>query len=467
MKRRDFIKNTSIGVGTALVASAVGGKILTSKITGDHDSSKLISGTKKWQNWSGNQVCQPTEVFLPTSEKELVQKLKNTTDKIRVVGGGHSFSPVVPSNQILASFKELNSIIDYNTTLQTATVGAGAHLYNLTPQLHTLGMAFANQGDIDRQTLGGAVSTSTHGTGSALQSFAGAVKGFRLVTADGQVIDCSSENNTELFYGGAVALGALGLVTQYDLQLRPRFKLKERVYPAKLDDMLHAFFEKSAENRNFELFPFFYSDIVLVKELNSTEEAVTPTKDPLLNDDVLLSIGLTLAGKSAKRVEQVQSMIATLLSEETRVGYSHEIYPSVRNVPFNEMEYELPKEVAMECLKEIIDTGRKKKFPIFFPMEVRTIKADNFWMSPFYQRETVSISIHRYHQYDYDAYFPTFDAIFKKYGGRPHWGKLSYHQQEDIRAVYPKYDDFVALRKRMDPTGRFSNDYIHKLFGTI
>jgi len=467
MKRREFIRNTSIGVGTALIAGTVGSTVLTSKITGDHDSSKLITGTKKWKNWSGNQVCEPAELFIPESERALVQKLKSTTDKIRVVGGGHSFSPVVPSNEILASFKKLNNIIRYNNVTHTATIGAGAHLYNLTPKLHEMGLAFANQGDIDRQTLGGAVSTSTHGTGSALQSFAGMVKGFRLVTADGQIIECSPENNAELFYGGTVALGALGLVTQYDMQLMPSYKLKEKVYPANLDDMLHSFFEKSAENRNFELFPFFYSDTVLVKELNITEEAVTPIKDPLLNDDILLSIGLTLAGKSARRVDQVQSMIASLLSEETRVGYSHDIYPSVRNVPFNEMEYELPKENAMECLKEIIDTGRKKEFPIFFPLEIRTIKSDDFWMSPFYQRETVSISIHRYHQYDYDAYFPTFDTIFKKYGGRPHWGKLSYHQQEDIRKVYPRYDDFVALRKRLDPTGRFSNDYLNKLFGSV
>jgi FAD/FMN-containing dehydrogenase len=260
-------------------------------------------------------------------------------------------------------------------------------------------------------------------------------------------------------------MGALGIVTQYTVQLSPKYRLKEKVYPAKLNDILDNLETHIKENRNFELFPFFYSDMTLVKTLNITEEAITTEEPPALSDDFLLSLGITLSGNSGSRTEKVQSIVSGLLEPTERVGDSYKIYPSVRNVKFNEMEYELPREKAVVCLREIMAACRKNQFPIFFPLEMRTVKSDNFWLSPFYGRETVSISVHHYNQEDYNQYFPTFDAIFKKHEGRPHWGKLSYCTQEDFKKLYPKYDNFVKIRNELDPTRRFSNDYITKIFG--
>jgi FAD-linked oxidoreductase len=465
MKRRKLLKNTGIVLGGAAITGVVGTKVLTSKISDPIDSSQVADGEKVWSNWSGSQKCQPTQFFLPKSEAELAKKLKESTEVLRVVGGGHSFSPVVPTNQVLTSLKNISGIIHHDKTTNIATIGAGSHLYNLTPEMHQQGLAFVNQGDVDKQSLGGAVSTSTHGTGKALTSFAGMVKGFRLVTADGQILNCSPEENSELFYGGTVSLGTLGIITQYDMQLVPSYKLKERVYAESLKTVMENFDKLATKNRNFEFFPFLYADKVIVKELNETKEELSPKKDPFLNDDVLMSMGLTLAGESANRAKKVQRFMLDLITEETRVGNAHEIYPSDRNIVFNEMEYELPKENGMACLQEIFEVGRKKNLPIFFPMEVRTVKKDDFWMSPFYQRDAVSISIHRYNKYDYDKYFPIFEKIFRKYGGRPHWGKLCYLGSNEIRELYPKFEDFAKLKRELDPRSRFSNPYMKKLFG--
>jgi FAD/FMN-containing dehydrogenase len=189
MNRRKFIRNTGITLGAMGLAGYAGYRAIDSKITPDLGHSLLVEGTKKWSNWSGSQVCEPKEFFLPNNEVELIEKLKKSTQKIRVVGGGHSFSPVVPSNEILSSIRNIKGIVSHDPKTNIAVINAGSHLYDLTEEMHQAGYAFPNQGDINRQSLGGAVSTSTHGTGETLQSFAGIVRGFRLITANGEAID--------------------------------------------------------------------------------------------------------------------------------------------------------------------------------------------------------------------------------------------------------------------------------------
>ncbi|TVZ55138.1 FAD-linked oxidoreductase [Lutibacter sp. Hel_I_33_5] len=465
MKRRKFLKGTGIVLGATAIGGLAGLNVINSKISENLDSSLLLKESNKWSNWSGGQVCEPSSFFIPKNEQDLINKLKTTSNKFRVVGGGHSFSPVVPTNDILSSLKNLNKIISIDKNAKEVTVQSGIPLSDLTPQLHKNGLAFLNQGDIDKQTLGGAVSTSTHGTGKDLQSFAGFVKKFKLIIANGEILNCSSEENSEIFYGGTVALGSLGIVTEYTVQLTDTYKLEEKVYPADLNETLDNFWNLVEENRNFEIFPFFYSDQVVVKTLNKTSKNITKVEQPFLSDDFLLALGLTLSGDSGSRTDKVQNLISGLIDSTSKINDSYKIYPSVRNVKFNEMEYQIPKEKGIACVREILKTGQKLKVPIFFPLEIRVVKQDDFWMSPFYKRDVMSISVHQFADKEYNKYFPIFHEIFKRYEGRPHWGKLSYYDREGIKKLYPKYDDFVKLRNELDPKKRFSNDYINKIFG--
>lgn len=464
MKRRNFLKGAGLALGAAGIGGAAGLHTVNAKISKDTDASVLPAGSKQWSNWSGHQTCTPERFWMPASEEELAQHLKTTAGKLRVVGGGHSFSPVVPTDGTLASLKHLKGIVSHDPATQLATIRAGSHLFELTDEMLAASYSFANQGDVDRQSLAGAVSTSTHGTGKDLTSFAGMVKGFRLATASGELIDCDAQNNPELFFGGVVGLGALGIVTQYTMQLMPKYKLREHVYPAKVQDILDGFHELSAQHRHFELWPFLHSDTCLVKTLDITDEPETPVQEPFPSDDFLLALGLTLSGESPARLKKVMNLLSGLLEETRRVGWAQRIFPSLRNVKFNEMEYEIPMEKGVACMRELLETGRKLDFPIFFPFEMRTVRRDECWMSPFYQQDSIAISAHQFHQYDFERYFPVFHEVMKKYGGRPHWGKLTYYTKAEITALYPKYPDFVRLKKELDPAGRFSNTYISKYF---
>ncbi|MCB0501918.1 MAG: FAD-binding protein [Bacteroidetes bacterium] len=466
MKRRKFLRNTGIVLAGTTIAGYAGIQRLASKIDEPIDASMIPNGSKVWSNWSGNQSCTPKEFFIPKSELELAEKLRSSTEKMRIVGAGHSFSPVVPSNEILSSLKELNGIVSYDIEKSQVVVKAGTHLYQLTPQLHELGLAFSNLGDIDRQTVGGAVSTSTHGTGSTLRSISSAVIGFKMVTAEGAIVECSADNNAELFYGGTVALGALGIVTEYTLQLEPTYKLKEVVYGASLKETMLNFSKLTEENRNFEFFPFLYSDSCVHKLMNVTNEAEKNLKHGFFNDDFWVSSAHVLSGQKVKNIKRVQDLGRKVYTEEERVGYSHQIYSSPRNIRFNEIEYQLPIEKGLACLDELRYVGQKGDFPITYPIEVRTVEGDDFWMSPFYKRKSISISIHQIVDREFLPYFKAFDKVFCKYEGRPHWGKLTYQNKEYVSQMYSKYDDFVALKQKFDPTSRFSNDYLVKLFGS-
>lgn len=466
MKRRTFIRNAAIATGAVTVgAGATLYTAVNSKIKGKYEPYELIKDTKQWSNWSGNQVCTPKDFLIPKDEAELISKIKNSTEKIRIVGGGHSFSPVVPSNDILASIKNLKGIISHDPKTNMAKIKAGTRLFDLTPEMAELGYSFINQGDIDKQALAGAVSTSTHGTGLNLTSFAGMVKGFKLLTANGEIIQCNENENSELFWGGTVALGALGIVTEYDMQLTPKYKLKERQYLANIDKMLESFMDHAKKNRNFEMFPMVYSDKVIVKELNITDEEIKTLQEPMLSDDILLALGETLAGgSSSTRVSAMAKIMANFVTETERVDWAHKIYPSTRSLRFNEMEYELPMENGVACMRELLKFTREKEFPVFYPLEMRTVKQDDFWMSPFYKQDSISISLHHAVAFDYKPFFSAAHEILKKHGGRPHWGKLQYFPANELRNLYPKYDDFVKLKNELDPTKRFANDYINKLF---
>lgn len=416
-----------------------------------------------WQNWSGSQTSRPAAWLKPRDEAELAHKLQTVRGNIRVTGAGHSFSALCKTSDTLVSIDGLKGVISHDPETQQATIWAGSRLHDLGGPLWQIGQGLINQGDVDVQSLAGACGTSTHGTGSALGSLSAQVRGVRLMTPEGHVIEADASRDSEVFQAAATSLGALGIVTQIRMQNRKAYSLFEHEFLEPLDTVLGKLDSYARDNRHAEFWVFFESDQAIVKLLNETDSE--PTPEPLL--ELPVSSVLDLTSRIAHGIDgmdgPMQKLLIALHSEVRRSGRSYKIFPSARESRFNEMEYEIPVAQGPECLREIIATVRKSGLRTLFPVEYRLVAADDVWLSPFQGRDSASISVHQHVSTDYRPLFNLVEPIFWKYGGRPHWGKLHSLGARQLAALYPYWDDFQSVRTRLDPGGRMLNDHLRRL----
>ena len=452
-----------LAAGGAAVASA--GLVASGCDTADESRSRPRADGS-WANWSGSQTARPRTWLIPANEPDLANEVRRATGPVRVVGAGHSFSPVVVTDETLVSLDDLSGIVEHDPATQQATIWAGTRLHALGDPLWERGQAFVNQGDIDKQSLGGAVGTSTHGTGVGLGSFSAAVRGIRMVTASGEVLECGPARDADVFHAACTSMGTLGIVTQLRMQNRARYALRERSYTAPLADVLRDHDRLIAAHRHFEFWAFYAAELALVKTLDEAPVDATPTEPPAmpLPIDLVLRSASELAHGVPAFAGSLQRLLAALAPDETRVDRSYRIYPSPRATRFNEMEYELPLAHGPDCLREILDTVRARGITTLFPLEYRTVAADDCWLSPFYGRASVSISIHQYYKADYRELFAVIEPIFWRYDGRPHWGKLHTLEAEELAELYPKWDAFHAVRRRLDPQGKLLNPHLRRCF---
>jgi FAD-linked oxidoreductase len=416
----------------------------------------------EWQNWSGGQKATPQGLLYPDSESALVQAIREAKGSIRAVGGSHSFSPVVNTNGTIISLEAMNGLVSHDAKALTATFHAGTRVAGTGPVLKEIGQGLLNEADINMQSLGGAVSTATHGTGRTLKSYSGNVTGLRLVTADGSILDLSAEKEPEIFQAARVAVGSLGVLSQITLQNRAAYRLHETVSVMDTTDALAAIERERDQHRHMEFFAFPFGSKAIVKRMNiTTSTTTTPAPE---DDNGLLDFAADTARKYPWTNSWIQRLVGMFISDSERIGDSFEVFASPRTVGFNEMEYTVPAERGLECFQEVIATMKKAEINVFFPIEFRYIAADDCWLSPFYQRAGAAISVHQYHKQDYKPFFKLVEPIFWKYGGRPHWGKLHTLQAKNLRVLYPRFDDFLRVRRQLDPQGRFLNDHARKLF---
>jgi FAD/FMN-containing dehydrogenase len=298
----------------------------------------------------------------------------------------------------------------------------------------------ANMGDIDRQALAGAVSTGTHGTGRTLGSISSQVVGLRLVLADGSLLDCSETQEPEVFATARVAIGALGVLARITLRVLPAYKLHERTWPAPFEACVEQLPDLIQNNRHFEFFWSPRDDACAMKTLNLTERPVGVIAPPL----------------------PAEGRMVRYLGPEY-VDWSHRVFPSERTLLFNEMEFAVPEEAGPACLREIRHLMQTRYPDVIWPIEYRTVRADDIPLSPAYGRATVTISIHQAAELPHEPFFRDAEAIFRSHAGRPHWGKLHSHTARELRALYPELDAFRAVRERLDPGGRFLNDHLRTL----
>ncbi|WP_344800870.1 D-arabinono-1,4-lactone oxidase [Litoribacillus peritrichatus] len=432
----------------------------------EHITSDLPDSPKgQWQNWSANQKSLPNEVFQPVSTSELASFLKNYTGKLRVVGSGHSFSPLVNTCDTLVSLNQMTGLIGQDNDLQTARVMAGTPLHKLGPLLESIDQGMINLGDIDHQSIAGATATGTHGTGASLPCLSDLVKSMTLITLDGSVIECSSAHNKSLFNAARVNLGLLGIVSEIELKNRPCYQLKESIKVIPLKDALANIEQWKHDYRHVELFAFGYSDQVILKTLEITDEAPRQPKAPWISDDALLEFFCKATQKLPKLTPLVHKQIARFVKSSQRVDTSYKVFATPRTVRFTEMEYQVPAEHGPECLDKVIHQIRKNRLPALFPIEYRYVASDEIWLSPFYQRDSASISVHQYHQQPHWPLFNALEPIFDEYQGRPHWGKLHTKTGEQLATLYPQWNDFEEIRKEFDPKAQLLNPSLASIFG--
>lgn len=453
MQRRQLLK----GLIAATLASASPSLTLATSVGRDK--------RYPWKNWSGNQSCFPEHRVAPASVEALQSLLAETQGKVRAVGAGHSFSPLVPTDYTLLSTRRLAGVTHVDPETMQATILGGSILQEIGPALHEQGQALVNMPDIDQQTLAGSIATATHGTGMGLGSLSSYVSALDLVLADGTLLQCSEQKHPEIFRAAQVNLGAIGIVTGITMQNTAPFRLKREASWQDFEERLETAHAVAAANRNFEFYYFPFTGMTLSDVLNPTEEAPREGHELDGNSGVLdLKAARDYLGWSKQLREMILGAYMRTLEPSSNVDHSYAIYATERSVRFNEMEYHLPLESGLDALREIRQVIEANFSEVFFPIECRFVKAEEAWLSPFYQRDSISLAIHRYFEEDHRPLFKAIEPILRRYGGRPHWGKLNTLNAQQLAALYPQWEAFKVVRQTLDPTGRFLNTYLEQLF---
>ncbi|MFI5182800.1 MAG: D-arabinono-1,4-lactone oxidase [Vicinamibacteria bacterium] len=425
-----------------------------------------------WSNWSGSVRCRPRVVVKPSTLEDVVTAIRRAaTDGrgVRVAGSGHSFTPLVATDGALLSLERVTGIEGVDSERSEAMVLGGTRLKALGEALFDRGLAMENLGDIDAQALAGALCTGTHGTGRGLGTLSTQIAAMTLVTANGEIIDCASGREPDLFQAARVSLGALGVLWSIRLRVVPTFRLRYVRKSMDLEECLGSLRELGA-HRHFELYWFPHTRRVDTKAMDPSDAPPTPDGFGRFLNDVVLENGAFWALSEACRAvphltAPASRLCARLVSEGTRVGDSHRVFATPRLVRFQEMEYALPAESGPDCLREIRRYVEDKGVPVHFPVEFRLVKGDDIWLSPAYGRDSAYIAVHQYRGMPYRDYFEGVEAIFRNHRGRPHWGKIHTRTAAELAPLYPMWEPFHEVRRRVDPRGLFLNDYLGSLFG--
>lgn len=428
----------------------------------------LLPGTTRaepWQNWSGNQQAQAAAILYPRDETELAQAVKAAKPPLRAFGGSHSFAPLVPTPGTLVSLEQMTALIDHDPQALTATLSAGTRIAVAGELLAAIGQNLENEPDINLQSLGGAISTATHGTGMQLKCLSGYVSKLKLVLADGSVVTCSQDKDRELFDAARVSMGSIGILSEITFRNRAAYKLRAETEVMTVAEAMQHVEQRKNVDRHIEMLVFPFGDRAVIKRMNITTEADTPPVESHFDENEVLRLAAETVQAAPFTKGLIQKLVGAFIDETPRVAPAHHLFPSPRTVPFNEMEYTVPADQGLACLEEVCAVLREHGPAVFFPLEFRYVAADDTWLSPFSQRAGAAISVHQYAKQDAREVFDLVEPVLKKYAGRPHWGKLHNLTAKDLHALYPRFGDFLAVRKQVDPQGKLLNDYMKTLLG--
>ncbi|ANF31189.1 FAD-linked oxidoreductase [Leifsonia xyli] len=429
-----------------------------------------------WRNWARTEAVRPQRVERPATPEAVqraVQAAARKGMRIKPVGAGHSFTGIAVAPGVQLDLEDLTGIVDVDLERGRVTLAAGTHLHQLPRLLGPHGLALENMGDIDRQTIAGATSTGTHGTGGSFGGLATQIVGVTLVTGDGELLRIDETQNADLLPAARLGLGALGVIVEVTLQCVPAYLLQAVERPEPLQEALDSYLTRSAEEDHFEFYWFPHTETALTK--TNTRLPLTAERAPLSRvgrwvDDELLANGVyrgvCAVGTVAPAIIPPFSRLAQRMTgNRDFTDHAPSVYVTNRGVRFREMEYALPREAVPGALAEVKALIERRGWRISFPIEVRSAAADDNWLSTAYQRESGYIAVHRYFRENHREYFHAVEEIMVAHEGRPHWGKLHTRDADDFRSLYPRFDDFVAVRDRLDPERRFENAYLRRVLG--
>jgi FAD/FMN-containing dehydrogenase len=404
-----------------------------------------------WRNWVGNQSCISRYKGMPGSEAQLAEMVAEANAQglnIRVAGSGHSFTPVVGTGGVLLSLAGMKGVLDADLETRRVTVAAGTRIGEVGQALKGLGLSLSNQGDIDSQAIAGAFATGTHGTGAELSCLASQVVGMRLVQPDGRIITID-DSDLNMLHAAQVSVGVLGVISAITLQTVPAYNLHETLWREDFESCMDRHDELAAMHRHFG---FFWCPVPESRQLYC------------LPDTAPVSLTDKTADVCEMKIMDITDA-PPMAQDFEKIAYSSEVYP-IEYVPnFHELEYAVPVQHGKEAIRAVRELMLTKHTSCIYPIEYRFTAGDPAWMSPFHHQDSITLSVSGGPGIDYWEYLKDVDTILRGFGSRPHWGKLHFLDTEDVSTLYPRAADFRALRRQLDPEGRFLNDHLRMLFG--
>ena len=429
-----------------------------------------------WTNWAGNQTATGVRIESPRSTEQVADAVRRAAERgqrVKAVGSGHSFTAIARPDDVQLDLAAMDALHSVDRDRGTVTVGAGTPLRRLNDLLAGVGLAMTNLGDIDAQTIAGAISTGTHGTGEKFGGIATQVVGLEMVLADGSVVACSPSERADLWSAARVGLGALGVITRVTLRCVPLFGLRAEEGPMALDELLDRFDELAGGHDHFEAYWFPHTRSTLTKcntrlPLAEGLDRLPAWKEWL--DDEFLSnrvFGWTveLGKRRPSWIPALNRVASRALGSRSFTDLSYKVFTSPRRVRFREMELAIPRSAAVEAIREVVEAVERSGLTIGFPVELRVAAADDIPLSTASGRDSAYLAFHVPASVDHQGYFRLVARVLDPYGARPHWGKLHELDAELLRTRYPRFDEFVRLRQEVDPNGLLSNEYLDRVLG--
>ena len=428
----------------------------------------------RWSNWTGDQTCRPAAFERPRDRAELAQALERARENhwtVRVAGAGHSFGDNVLTDGLLLSLDHLDRIVDVDTDSGHVRVEAGIRLHDLNDRLDERGLALENLGDIAVQSLAGATATGTHGTGAAYRNISANIESVELMLADGSTVELNEGSDADGWRAARVSLGALGIVTAVTLKTVPAFTLRGVDATSPVEEVFERLDQLVSDNEHFEFYTFPHSKTAWTRTNNRVDEPPRPRSraSQWLHEDFLVNRMFGLVTRTGRRfprtIPTFNRLSAALSGGGARVDRSFRIFASPRHVRFTESEHAIPRAHVVDVVRAIHDTIDKNSYDVNFPIEIRFVAPDDALLSPASGRETAYVAVHAFQGMEWEPYFRSVAAIMREVDGRPHWGKRHFGTPETLRPLYPDWDLFQDVRRRLDPTGTFANAHVHRVLG--
>lgn len=436
----------------------------------------MLSVTAKWRNWARTEKSRPVLEVAPRTIDQVVlavQRARETGHALKPIGASHSFTAIGATDGVRLSMEGLRGLVDVDLERGQVTLWGGTHLWELPSILDPLGLALENMGDIDRQTITGATSTGTHGTGLGFGGISTQIVRATLITGTGEILDINEHQHSELLPAVALGLGALGVMVTVTIQCVPRFLLRAVEAPAPIEEILESYEDRNRAVDHFEFYWFPHTESTRTK--TNTRLPIDAGAHPLgrvsrfvdeeVVNNAMLGAVVGFERLVPRTTPTINRAIETISSSRDYSDVSYRVFITNRRVRFREMEYAVPIEAVPTALRELRAMIDRKGYRISFPVEVRAAAADNLLLSTAHGRESGYIAVHRYWRDPDHEYFREAEAVLKAHDGRPHWGKMHTRDAESLRATYPKFDEFVAARNRLDPDRVFANAYLERVLG--